>query len=331
MASLFVIILLLIGVIMLTNSITATQNEGLFRVFDRMLLLTHLPLFLVGAALLLLPAQAVAALTAEGLPLTNFAAVGLVFIGMGGWGTAVSLKSVRQFLARWLPLNPHSPVHTLALALSALLVGNTAITLSQGGLQEIAATAQAADITEVVLQQALFVLLALFGVGLLVRRQGHAISQRLGLEAMTAAHVRLGIRWIIILVLVQWAIGALWTVTNPEQAALLDGISGEMFGDFDTVWEWFVLALAAGMGEELLFRGALQPVFGLWLTAVLFALAHVQYGFTLITVAVFIIGVALGYIRQRTNTTVAIFVHFGYNFVLGLLTLLAVYLEQFIP
>ena len=36
----------------------------------------------------------------------------------------------------------------------------------------------------------------------------------------------------------------------------------------------WVLALASGIGEEALFRGALQPVVGLWLATLLFALAH---------------------------------------------------------
>jgi hypothetical protein len=85
--------------------------------------------------------------------------------------------------------------------------------------------------------------------------------------------------------------------------------------------------LAAGIGEELLFRGALQPVLGLWFTAILFAASHIQYGLTPATLAVFIIAIALGIIRQRTNTTVAILVHFGYDFVIGLLALLATYLE----
>ena len=35
-------------------------------------------------------------------------------------------------------------------------------------------------------------------------------------------------------------------------------------------------------------------------------------------------------IRKRSNTTVAILVHGGYNFILGLLSLLAVYLEPLV-
>lgn len=36
------------------------------------------------------------------------------------------------------------------------------------------------------------------------------------------------------------------------------------------------ISLFAGIGEELLFRGAVQPLWGLWLTSVIFALVHIQ-------------------------------------------------------
>ncbi|NRA75429.1 MAG: CPBP family intramembrane metalloprotease [Planctomycetes bacterium] len=41
-----------------------------------------------------------------------------------------------------------------------------------------------------------------------------------------------------------------------------------------TVGEVFVLALLSSVAEELLFRGLLQPVIGLWLASALFGLAH---------------------------------------------------------
>lgn len=41
-------------------------------------------------------------------------------------------------------------------------------------------------------------------------------------------------------------------------------------------WRPLWIALAAGLGEELLFRGALQPHLGIWLVSALFALAHLR-------------------------------------------------------
>ena len=91
-----------------------------------------------------------------------------------------------------------------------------------------------------------------------------------------------------------------------------------------------MLAAAAGLSEELLFRGALQPIFGIVPTSLIFAVSHVQYGLSPATLTVFLLSVVLGIIRKRSNTTVAILVHAGYNFVLGLLSLLAVYLEPLV-
>ena len=91
-----------------------------------------------------------------------------------------------------------------------------------------------------------------------------------------------------------------------------------------------MLAAAAGLSEELLFRGALQPIFGIVPTSLIFAVSHVQYGLSPATLTVFLLSVVLGIIRKRSNTTVAILVHAGYNFILGLLSLLAVYLEPLV-
>ncbi len=329
--SLFILIAVITAVILLANWLVLRGNATLNIAFDRMLLFMNVPIILSGIVLALLPTEAVATLQEQGnLPLENFLAAGIMIALMGSWGVLASLGSVRKWLARWMPLQVNSPVHTLALVLSGYLVGNTLITLTQGGLEEIALAAEAADISDLVIQQALFVLLALFGVGLLVRRGGHQLSERLGLQKLTGQHLLLGLRWIVILVVLQWLGGLAWALLSPDQSELVDSISGELFSGLDTVWEWFILALSAGMGEEILFRGALQPVFGLWFTSLLFAIAHVQYGITPVTLVVFIIGLALGRIRQRTNTSVAIFVHFGYNFVLGMLSLLALYLEPLV-
>ena len=123
-------------------------------------------------------------------------------------------------------------------------------------------------------------IVALFGVGFLIRRHGRQLAQRLGLEKPKPIHLLFGVGWIVLLVVLQAIAGAAWALLNPEQAELLENVNNLLLADVDTVWEWFLLALAPGIGEELLFRGALQPVLGLGFTAVLFGLVHVQYGYT---------------------------------------------------
>ncbi|MBK6325420.1 MAG: CPBP family intramembrane metalloprotease [Chloroflexi bacterium] len=140
-----------------------------------------------------------------------------------------------------------------------------------------------------------------------------------------------GIGWIVVLVVLQALGGALWTLMDSSQAKLVENISGELLGNIDTFGEWLLLAMATGLGEELLFRGALQPVFGLGFTALLFAFAHVQYGLTPVTLVVFVIGIVLGLIRRKHGTAVSIFVHSGYNFALGMISLLAMQYANTLP
>jgi uncharacterized protein len=115
---------------------------------------------------------------------------------------------------------------------------------------------------------------------------------------------------------------------NPVQAEVMDELSQLLLGNMTTVWDWLILAIAAGIGEEVLFRGALQPVLGIWLTSLLFAVIHTQYGLSLATLLIFVVGFILGLIRRRYNTTVAIILHAAYNFVLGVAALLAPMLEE---
>ena len=75
---------------------------------------------------------------------------------------------------------------------------------------------------------------------------------------------------------------------------------------------------AAGIGEEILFRGAAQPRLGLPLTALLFAAVHTQYTVSPALVHIFVTGLLLGVVRRRANTTTAIAVHASYNFLLAL-------------
>jgi membrane protease YdiL (CAAX protease family) len=74
-----------------------------------------------------------------------------------------------------------------------------------------------------------------------------------------------------------------------------------------------LVGVGAGLGEETLFRGAVQPVLGIPATSVLFASMHVQYGPSLLLVYVFVLSVGLGFLRKYINTTASFLAHAGYN------------------
>ncbi|MFI5270199.1 MAG: type II CAAX prenyl endopeptidase Rce1 family protein, partial [Chloroflexota bacterium] len=76
-----------------------------------------------------------------------------------------------------------------------------------------------------------------------------------------------------------------------------------------------VFAVLAGICEEALFRGALQPRVGIVVAAALFATIHTQYFLTPILGMVFVIGLALGLLRRHLNTTTAMIAHGTYDVV----------------
>jgi membrane protease YdiL (CAAX protease family) len=321
----------LFGLIILANVLVLRQNDTLNLLFHVLLFFLNVPIFVAGLIFLVLPPEFLAQFfVPNASPFGNTQALGIILMVMAFWGFLVAFRPVRNLIARLIPLDATSPVHSLALLLTGYLIGNTALTLSQGGLDGLAETAEPVAIGFVVLSELLFAIVALLGVGFLIRRRGGRLLERLGLETPQPLHWLAGVVLIGALVVFQAVAGLIWALLNPDQTELLDTINSLLLQNVDTAWEWFLLALAAGVGEELLFRGALQPVLGLGLTSVLFALIHVQYGFTPFLLVVLILAVVLGLIRRYFSTTIAIFVHVGYDFVLGLLVLLASFLERFV-
>ncbi len=326
--SILVVSLPVLAVIFVANVIAARDDERARTAFNLILFVANLALLIAGIVWRVLPWEA--APPRMGLQMLDQGFSSSTLIRMGLWGMLVTLRPVRLRLARLFPaLRPESPVHTLALAAVGYLIGNAAISLAPGALDALAEAGVEATLLDVLAQQFAFVLAAFVGVGLLTRRDGASLNERLGLQRPTAAQLWTGVRWMFFFVFLQACITLTWSLFDPARVQQLSGINESLLGNFDTVWEWFLLAASAGLGEELLFRGALQPVFGILPTSLIFAVSHVQYGLSPATLAVFLLSLILGIIRKRSNTTVAILVHTGYNFILGLLSLLAVYLAPF--
>ncbi|MFN2189860.1 MAG: lysostaphin resistance A-like protein [Candidatus Promineifilaceae bacterium] len=322
---------LMLGLIILANILHARDRRAEKIVFDAFLFLGSAFVLLFGLILVLIPTWLYQEFAEESLDLLNPAAFGFILVLSAGLSMAFCIGKVRQLMAKIMPINPDSPVHSLALVLSVYLIGYTALTLTQGGLVEIAESAQATPLWLLVMSSLMFAVIGILGVGFPVRRRGKELIKRLGLEMPTAKQMLVAFVVIIVLVGLEFCAGLVLSLLNPEQSAVLEDVSTALLYDIDTVWEWFILALAVGIGEELLFRGALQPSLGLGFTSVLFALVHIQYGFTLVTLFIVFIALILGLLRRYYNTTVTIFVHAGYNFALGIMALLFTYLQQFAP
>jgi membrane protease YdiL (CAAX protease family) len=80
----------------------------------------------------------------------------------------------------------------------------------------------------------------------------------------------------------------------------------------------FVIAAVAGFSEELLFRGVLQPVLGVWVVSVLFALMHgvaLRRGWGNAVFAAFLFAgsVGLGFLYERWGLGAAMVAHAAYD------------------
>ena len=75
-----------------------------------------------------------------------------------------------------------------------------------------------------------------------------------------------------------------------------------------------VLGASAGIGEEAIFRGALQPRFGILIPSLLFAMLHgPQYGFNIALLGLLGVSIILGLERKYVNTTAAMITHALFN------------------
>jgi uncharacterized protein len=106
---------------------------------------------------------------------------------------------------------------------------------------------------------------------------------------------------------------------TPQTATQLNQVSNALYGSFGSnLLPWVLLAVSAGVAEEVLFRGAIQPRLGLLLTSLLFTATHLQYGFSIVLGVILLGGLSLGLLRKHANTTTAIVCHVTYDLLAGL-------------
>jgi len=153
--------------------------------------------------------------------------------------------------------------------------------------------------------------LALGGVGFQVRRDMRATLYRLGLAPLRLAHLPLIAVGVIGLILANAGAEVLQKNWFPSLWASDQRVNELIAGSLNRS-DALLLGFSAGVGEELVLRGALQPRLGILATAVLFAVMHVHYSwFGMAIIAV--LGLLLGWIRRWNYPTAAIGVHVLYD------------------
>ena len=236
-----------------------------------------------------------------------------VMVATGAAAGAVTRRALRERLARLLPIDPASALDATALVLAVVTVGYQLanqlavdVLSRQNGFQPLGPL-------DMIAQELPFLIAAFLGVGLFIRRSPGEALRRLGWVRPSP--------WQILLALAAaglfYAFGSgadfLTHLLTPATAHRLDVVNQRLFGDLRSPGGIAVLALSAGICEETLFRGAVQPRLGLVVAALVFASLHTEYGLSLDEVAVFVLALGLGVVRRLTNTTSSIVCHVVYD------------------
>lgn len=229
---------------------------------------------------------------------------------------ALGSKPLRDRVARVLPVDPDNPVHALALVLAVLLFGTQVTSIVFTNLASV--DQSPLTVGDLIAQEAPFLILAAAGVGMFMRRSVPQATVRLGLVVPAWWHVVTALAAAGVFFAFGQAMDVLSHTWTPDIARHVDTTTQRLFQGLDNPVGIAALALAPGICEEIMFRGALQPRLGLLATALLFTSIHTQYGVSLDALSVFVIALGLGLIRKFTNTTTSMTCHVMYNLVVGL-------------
>jgi membrane protease YdiL (CAAX protease family) len=252
----------------------------------------------------------------------TFAAAGAaaVFAGVAGVGLCVPpLRRVtgrRTGSAFWT-----DPPTFLACWLFVMVLANNAVSLLLfDQLPELEKLFSSGRLSPgaVLTSQLPFVAVALLGAGLGVRRNARETLQRLGYGAVSLRQLGVVVLFVGLALALSYAADALFAQLQPDLYRKVGEISNNLFNPAglspaSAVLFALLVGVGAGVGEETLFRGAVQPKFGIPATSVLFTSMHIQYGPSLLLGYMFLLSIGLGLLRKHINTTASFLAHASYN------------------
>jgi uncharacterized protein len=177
----------------------------------------------------------------------------------------------------------------------------------------------------VIMSELPFVIVALCGVGLGVRRTFPETIHRLGYGPLTLAQLGIIPLFVAMALALEAGFNFLFAWLQPELYDTVGEISEGLFNADNlslpaAILFGLLIGVGAAAGEETLFRGAVQPALGITLTSLLFASIHFQYGPSIVLIHIFVLSVSFGLLRKYVNTTAAFLAHAGYNFTLVILS-----------
>jgi len=251
---------------------------------------------------------------------------------------AMLLRPVRVAVSKVMPIDPDNFVHKIALTIITLVflacftpllvLGGKPPLLNLVGTNGTAIGGSSVSVQLLdPIYQLLWTIPTVFVMaGWLVERKFPDVLKRLGLVRPTTQQVLFGLGFGVLLALagmfvIDPAIGWIWQTLGWQTT---NGAAfNQLLGALNSVIGAVIIGITAGLGEELQVRGLLQPRLGLVAATLVFTGLHAfQYGVDAL-LSVFIVGIILGVVRARTNTTTSALVHGMYYFFLVIVAVLA--------
>ena len=270
-------------------------------------------------ALIVLPVTAVANLAAQQVrlaPLLAMLTFGLTSIS-GPWRLfaaavrGLSLGEAPQF-------DPDKPVHrTAALLLFPGLLMLLALSLTgdAAGAGEGSPIALPEAMLELVGAGALHLSAAFLGVGWVMRRRLPEVVRRLCLRWPTLREAGISIGVGAGLWIMSTAAVAAWERAVPADVFLQQTEAARLYYQAfaGSLAAALLVAVVPAVSEEIFYRGALQPVFGVFLSSLVFTAIHLQYAWTPAALILFAVALGFAWLRLRFHTSAAIIGHAVYN------------------
>ncbi len=215
----------------------------------------------------------------------------------------------RRFWARWIAIDPTSLLDALGLAIIQGTIGLFIGALLQPGEIPVLEVSRGQLFGQALAEVALAFVL----IGFPFSRHWQSAIERLGLRWPSFRELLGAVIFTVGMFALSVLTGLLAGLLQPGVVARIEERLLPVATEFGSpIWA-LVLGILAGVGEELLFRGAVQPRYGLLLTALLFTVVHVQYELSLVTLGVFALAILLGIERRRLGTSACIVSHALYD------------------
>jgi len=236
-----------------------------------------------------------------------------------GWfvltlGLALSLPLVRPFrklLSTVTPMDATSPIDMMGLGVILALSAYFAFVLSLGPSEDdaVAPVTVGTQLVNVLF----FVLVAYVAVGTNIYRSPAEATARLGITRPKLTDFAVGAAAVLPTLMLSMLGSLLTLYFQPDLFEDLGDTMEEMSSGTELTLVNVLIFASAGIGEEILFRGAIQPRFGIILTSAFWALVHTQYQLTFVVLGLFLAGILFGLNRRHLGTTPAIIAHALYN------------------